>query len=63
MKLREFRNHYKKITEINPNSTIYVGEYIPINISEFNQQDNYVVFSGIGNHNTFVSMIKNINLI
>ena len=37
----------KKITEINPNSTIYAGEYIPINISEFNQQDNYVVFSGI----------------
>ena len=52
----------KKITEINPNSTIYVGEYIPINISEFNQQDNYVVFSGIGNHNTFVSMIKKYKL-
>ncbi len=52
----------KEIEKINPETEIYVGKYIPVNLSEFNKDDNYLVFSGIGNHQTFVSMIKENNL-
>ena len=48
----------KEIFNINPNINIHLGVYEPINLSEFNKNNNYVVFSGIGNHQTFVSMIK-----
>ncbi len=48
----------KKILNINPKLNIHIGEYIPLNLNEFNKQDNYLVFSGIGNHQTFISMIK-----
>ena len=33
-----------------------------INITEFKKDDKYIVFSGIGNHKTFVSMIQNYKL-
>jgi len=52
----------KKISEINLNSTVHIGEYIPLNIDEFDKRDSYIVFSGIGNHHTFVSMIKKYEL-
>ena len=52
----------KKISEINLNSTVHIGEYIPLNIDEFDKRDNYIVFSGIGNHHTFISMIKKYKL-
>ena len=52
----------KKINEINLNSIIHIGEYIPLNIDEFDKEDSYVVFSGIGNHDTFISMIKKYKL-
>ncbi|WP_440613767.1 tetraacyldisaccharide 4'-kinase [Candidatus Pelagibacter sp. HIMB1748] len=48
----------KKILNINPEIDIYIGKYIPENLNEFNIEDNYLVFSGIGNHRTFVSMMK-----
>jgi len=48
----------KEIFKINPNIKIYIGKYEPLNIGEFNKNDNYLVFSGIGNHKTFVSMLK-----
>ena len=48
----------KKINSINPNLTVHIAEYFPLNIDEFNKQDRYILFSGIGNHQTFVSMIK-----
>ena len=48
----------KKISEINLNSTVHIGEYIPLNIDEFDKRDSYIVFSGIGNHSTFVAMLK-----
>ena len=48
----------KEILKINPNIKIYIGKYEPKNISEFDKNDNYLVFSGIGNHKTFVSMLK-----
>ena len=52
----------KKINEINLNSIIHIGEYIPLNIDEFDREDSYIVFSGIGNHDTFISMIKKYKL-
>ena len=48
----------KEILKINPDIKIYIGKYEPINIDQFNKNDNYLVFSGIGNHKTFVSMLK-----
>ena len=48
----------KEILKINPNTIIFIGEYQPTNIDEFDKNDNYLVFSGIGNHKTFVSMLK-----
>ena len=33
-----------------------------LNLNEFNKKDKYLVFSGIGNHKTFVSMIRNYGL-
>ena len=51
-----------EILKINPKITIHLGKYIPLNIESFNQNDKYLVFSGIGNHQTFISMIKNYGL-
>jgi tetraacyldisaccharide 4'-kinase len=52
----------KKIEKINPNININQGKYILSNIESFNKKYNYLVFSGIGNHTTFVNMLKNNNL-
>ena len=52
----------KYILSINPKINIHIGKYIPLNLKEFNNQDKYLVFSGIGNHKTFVSMIRNSGL-
>ena len=48
-----------QIRKINPNININSGKYIPLNIVEFDKDQNYLVFSGIGNHKTFVEMLKN----
>jgi len=48
----------KYILNINPNINIYEGKYIPLNISEFDKKNKYLAFSGIGNHKTFISMLK-----
>ena len=42
----------------NVNSIIFDTEYDPLNIKDFNLNDSYVVFSGIGNHATFVDMLN-----
>ncbi len=52
----------KEIHKINSNIDIHLGKYEPSNINEFNKNTKYFVFSGIGNHKTFVSMIKKYNL-
>jgi len=49
----------KFISKIDTNINIYQGKYIPKNIEEFNTNDKFLVFSGIGNHKTFISMLKN----
>ena len=40
------------------NLNFYEGIYEPRNLGLLNKEDNYVVFSGIGNHETFVDMLK-----
>lgn len=55
----------KFIKKIDSNINIYQGRYVPKNIKDLNLNDKFLVFSGIGNHQTFVSMLKNseINII
>ena len=48
-----------QIKKINPNININCGNYIPLNINEFDKNKNYLAFSGIGNHKTFIDMLKN----
>ncbi len=48
-----------KIKKINPNITINQGKYVPLNIDDFDKNINYLAFSGIGNHKTFVDMLQN----
>ena len=57
--LTDIKNQIKKI---NPQININQGKYIPLNIEDFNKEYDYLVFSGIGNHKTFVNMLKNNNL-
>ncbi|MDC1272886.1 tetraacyldisaccharide 4'-kinase [Pelagibacteraceae bacterium] len=49
----------EQIKKINPNININSGKYTPLNIGEFDKDQNYLVFSGIGNHKTFIEMLKN----
>ena len=56
--MEDIENLTKEIHEINPNINIHLGKYEPTNIDEFNKNNKYLVFSGIGNHQTFLSMIK-----
>ena len=51
-----------QINKINPKININEGKYIPSNIQDFNKEDKYLAFSGIGNHKTFVNMLKNNDL-
>jgi len=48
----------KIILKINPKINIYHGKYEIVNLSQFNRDQKYLVFSGIGNHQTFIEMIK-----
>ena len=43
---------------INPNFIIYESEYIIINNQDFPKNEKYLAFSGIGNHQTFIEMLK-----
>ncbi len=49
----------KEILSINTAAIIHEGSYEPVNLDEFDLRDKYLIFSGIGNHKTFVSMLKN----
>ncbi len=48
----------KEILKINPNINIHIGRYKILNLNEFDNKKKYLIFSGIGNHQTFVSLIK-----
>ena len=53
----------EKILETNSNAKIFEAKYVPMNIKEFDLNEKYLVFSGIGNHKTFLSMLKNNKMI
>ena len=55
-------NIIKFIHNLDPNIKIYQGEYVPLNINVFDKSEKYLVFSGIGNHKTFISMLRKNNL-
>ena len=57
----EDTSHIKhSIREIDENIKIFETNYQAINIHEFNSEDNYLIFSGIGNPNNFKkTLIKN----
>ena len=57
--LENIDNIKKKILETNPKVNIHIGKYVPENLKKFNINEKYLVFSGIGNHKTFVSMLTN----
>ncbi len=63
--LENLENIKQEILRINPNANIYIGKYVPTNLNKFDIDKNYLVFSGIGNHKTFLSMLKmnNLNII
>ena len=48
-----------QILKIDKNINVYEGIYKPLNLDEFSKNEKYLVFSGIGNHQTFISMINN----
>ncbi len=60
--LENIENIKKQILKINPKINIYLGKYEPVNLNEFSKDRNYLVFSGIGNHQTFISMIRKYEL-
>ena len=60
--LENLENIQNEILKINPNLNIHIGVYEPINLSEFDLNNNYLVFSGIGNHQTFIAMLKKHNI-
>ena len=47
-----------QILKINPKIKIHLGKYEITNLNEFQKEDDYLVFSGIGNHSTFIAMLK-----
>ena len=61
--LENLENLKQQILEINPEINIHIGKYKPINLENFDNKDKYIIFSGIGNHQTFSSMIKKNGLI
>jgi len=50
------------IIKINPKANIHIGKYEMLNLNEFNKDEKYLAFSGIGNHKTFISMIEHYGL-
>ena len=46
------------IKKINPKTIIYESRYRPLNLEDFDKSEKYLVFSGIGNHKTFINMLK-----
>tara|TARA_B100000989_G_scaffold275705_1_gene235451 strand:+ start:837 stop:1763 length:927 start_codon:yes stop_codon:yes gene_type:complete len=56
--LGNIENLKTEINKMNSNINVHLGKYVPLNLHEFNKNRKYLVFSGIGNHATFVSMIK-----
>ncbi len=52
----------KKIKNVNKDINIYTSKYKIKNLDSFSKKEKYLAFSGIGNHQTFINMLKNENL-
>ncbi len=50
------------IKSINPEIKIFITNYKIININQFNKDDNFIIFSGIGNPKNFKNLLKKYNL-
>ena len=46
------------LNNINPNLKIFEAEYLPLNIKKLNQNQNCLIFSGIGNPKSFTETLK-----
>ena len=51
-------NIQKDLKKINSKKIIFNSTYQPTNINNLKANCNYLAFSGIGNHNTFINMLK-----
>ena len=60
--LENLKDIKKYILNINSEINIFLGKYEALNINEFSVQNKYLIFSGIGNHKTFISMLKSYGL-
>ena len=47
-----------KIKQINPKINIFNTRYVIKNLNEFNLKNQYLIFSGIGNPNSFLNLLK-----
>ena len=47
----------KQILKINPKINIHIGKYEPINIKDFKKR--IIILFFLGNHETFISMLRN----
>jgi len=52
----------KELNNLSKSFKIFTSEYYPTNIDEFEKKKNYLAFSGIGNHKSFISMLKKYDL-
>ena len=59
--LENIDNLKNQLLKINPKIEIHIGKYVIKNLDDFNLKENFLVFSGIGNHKTFISMLQNYN--
>jgi len=60
--LEDIEEIKKYLFKINPKINLHIGKYVSKNIKEFDSHEKYFIFSGIGNHQTFVNMIRNYGL-
>ena len=49
------------ITKHNPNIKIFEADYVPLNLDALDKESNYLVFSGIGNPETFKKTLESNN--
>ena len=49
------------IRNIKPNLKVFEAQYIPINLEKLDLNQNYLVFSGIGNPDSFIKTLKKYN--
>ena len=49
------------IRNIKPNLKVFEAQYMPLNLEKLDQNQNYLVFSGIGNPDSFIKTLKKYN--